>query len=383
MSTGDLYSLIKEREDITRGEIRHLTGLSRTAVTSRVDALVARGLVIEREQTSPTGGRPAALLSFNADAGIVLSAAIGRSRTRLAVCNLAGDILASADIDQAPGLRPDDLMPDIVKRLDGLIDDADRRHLPIYGVGLSLPGPVDQQRGCSLSYPVMTGWDGVPLPPYFAELTGAPVLLDNDANVIAAVERHGDRAALKDLLVVKASTGLGAGIIADGSVYRGAMHAAGEFGHNKTQAAEGLACRCGDTGCLEAIAGGWALVRALQDAGEDVGHLRDVVELANNGNPDARRLIRDSGRHIGDVLAAAVNLLNPAVLIVAGDMVGAYDVFVAGLREALYGKATALATRRLQVEPSVHGDRSGVIGGAVMVLDHVLSAAAIDCMVAG
>jgi predicted NBD/HSP70 family sugar kinase len=380
MSAGDIYALIRDRRDITRTEIGQLTGLSRTAVSARVAALAARGLVIEREQAPSTGGRPATFLSFNAGAGIVLSAAIGRSRTRLAICNLAGEILAATDIDQEPGLGPDDLMPDIVKRLDALLDDSGRRNDRIYGVGLSLPGTVDQQRGGSLNSPIMRGWDGVPLPPYFAELTDAAVILDNDANVIALAERRGDRQAFDDLLVIKASTGLGAGIIAGGELQRGAVQAAGELGHNKTPAAAGIPCRCGDTGCLEAIAGGWALVRALQGQGRAVGHLRDVVELANSGDADARRMIRDSGRHVGEVLAAAVNLLNPAVLVVAGDMAGAYDIFVAGLRETLYGNATALATRVLQVVPSTYGDRSGVIGSATMVLNEVLSPAAIDAL---
>ena len=377
MSPGDMYALIRSRRDITRAEIGQLTGLSRTAVSARVAMLATQGLVIERELAPSTGGRPASFVTFNADGGVVLSAAIGRSRTRLAVCNLAGDILAATDIDQEPGLGPDDLMPDIVKRLDALVASG-YRDAKIYGVGVSLPGTVDRARGCSLDSPIMSGWDGVPLPPYFAELTDAPVILDNDANVITLAERRGDRQAFDDLLVIKASTGLGAGIIAGGSLQRGAVQAAGEFGHNKTPAATGVPCRCGDTGCLEAIAGGWALVRALQADGRAVGHLRDVVELANSGDPDARRMIRDSGRHVGEVVAGAVNLLNPAVLVVAGDMAGAYDVFVAGLRETLYGNATALATRVLQVVPSTYGDRSGVIGSATMVLDHVLSPAAID-----
>ena len=377
-SAGDIYALIRDRRAITRAEVRQLTGLSRTAVTARVATLASQNLVIEREQAPSTGGRPATYLTFNADAGVVLSAAIGRSRTRLAVCNLASEILASTDIDQSPGLGPDDLMPDIVKRLDALLDDSGHRDDRIYGVGVSLPGTVDQERGCSLDSPIMTGWDGVPLPPYFAEMTDAPVLLDNDANVIASIERRGERSAYDDLLVIKASTGLGAAIIAGGTLQRGAAHAAGEFGHNKTPAAEGVPCRCGDTGCLEAIAGGWAIVRALQTDGRQVGHLRDVVALANSGDADARRMIRDSGRNIGEVLAAAVNLLNPAVLVIAGDMAGAYDIFVAGLRETLYGNATALATRSLQIVPCTYGDRSGVIGGAVMALDHVLSSGSID-----
>jgi len=377
-SAGQIYALIRDRRDVTRTEIGKLTGLSRTAVSARVASLAAQGLVVERELAPSTGGRPASFVTFNADGGIVLSAAIGRSRTRLAVCNLAGEILAATDIDQEPGLGPDDLMPDIVKRFDALLDDSCHHDDKIYGVGVSLPGTVDTARGCSLEAPIMSGWDGVPLPPYFAELTDAPVILDNDANVIALAERRGERQAYDDLLVLKASTGIGAGIIAGGSLQRGAVQAAGEFGHNKTPAAAGVPCRCGDTGCLEAIAGGWAIVRALQADGRSVGHLRDVVELANSGDPDARRMIRDSGRHVGEVLAAAVNLLNPAVLVVAGDMASAYDIFVAGLRETLYGNATALATRVLQVVPSTHGDRSGVIGSATMVLDHVLSPTAID-----
>lgn len=380
-SAGDVYALIRDRRDVTRAEIGQLTGLSRTAVAARITSLAAQGLIIEREQAPSTGGRPATLLSFNANAGVVLSAAIGRSRTRLAVCNMAGEVLVTADIDQDPGLGPDDLMPDVVKRADALLDESGHRNDKIYGVGLSLPGTVDRERGCSLDSPIMSGWDGVPLPPYFAELTDAPVILDNDVNVIALAERRGDRQAFDDLLVIKASTGLGAGIIAGGVLQRGAAGAAGEFGHNKTPAAAGLPCRCGDTGCLEAIAGGWALVRALQADGHVVGHMRDVVELANGGDAEARRMIRDSGRHVGEVLAGAVNLLNPAVLVVAGDMAGAYDIFVAGLRETLYGNATALATRVLQVVPSTYGDRSGVMGSAMMVLDDVLCPAAIDASI--
>ena len=142
MSAGDIYALIRARRDITRAEIGQLTDLSRTAVSARVAALAARGLVIEHELAPSTGGRPAAFVSFNADAGIVLSAAIGRSRTRLAVCNLAGEILAATDIDQEPGLGPDDLMPDIVKRFDALLDDSGYRDEPnLRGRASACPAP--------------------------------------------------------------------------------------------------------------------------------------------------------------------------------------------------------------------------------------------------
>jgi predicted NBD/HSP70 family sugar kinase len=377
-TAGEVFSLIRDGVATTRSELRRHTGLSRTAVAARVAALSERGLVVEREEGLSTGGRPPTLLTFNADAGVVLSAAIGRSRTRLAVCNLAGDILVLSDLDQEVGTGPDDLMPDVVKRLEALLDESGHRPDTVHGVGLSLPGTVDQERGCSLDSPVMSGWDGVALEPYFRDLTAAPILVDNDANVIALAERHGDRRGVDDLLLLKISTGLGAGIISGGVLQRGAVGAAGEFGHNKTPAAAGVPCRCGDTGCLEAIAGGWALVRALQQQGHAVGHVRDVVELANHGEPEARRLIRESGRHVGEVIAGAVNLLNPAVVVIDGDMSRAYDILVAGLRETLYGNATALATRVLQVVPATYGDRSGVIGSAALILNRILSADAID-----
>lgn len=375
--------MIREKREVTRSEIGKLTGLSRTAVTARVRELTARNMVIEHEHALSTGGRPATLLSFNAAAGVVLTAAVGGSRTRLAVCDLAGDVLANADIDQEPGLGPNDLMPDVVKRLDLMLTESGCRDARIFGVGLSLPGTVDQQRGSSVDTPILSGWDGAPLIPYFSELTDAPVILGNDANVIALAEwRVGAGRTFGDVLVIKASTGLGAGIISGGALQRGAIRAAGEFGHNKTAAADGRACRCGDIGCLEAVAGGWALVRALRQEGRPVQNLRDVVELAHGGDALARRLLRDSGRHVGEVLAAAVNLLNPAALVVAGDVAAAYDIFVAGLRETLYGNATALATRTLQVVPAALGDRAGVIGSAMMVLDQVLGTEAIDGMVA-
>lgn len=379
-SVGDVFVLIRELRDTTRTELAQLTGLSRTAVAARVASLTELGLVAESEQAASTGGRPATMLTFDADAGVVLCVAIGISRTRMAVCNLAGEVIATSDIEQEVALGPDDLMPDVVKRLDVLLQE--HPGVPVYGVGLSLPGPVDRVRGCSRDSPILRGWDGVELRPYFGDLlSGAPVLMDNDANAIAIGERGGDLERLDDLLVLKASTGLGAGIISGGVLQRGAAEAAGEFGHNKTPAAEGLPCRCGDTGCLETVAGGWALVHRLQQQGRDVRHMRDVVELVHSGDPEARRMVRDSGRHVGEVVAAAVNLLNPAVLVIAGDMAAAYDVFVAGLRETLYRNASAMATRRLDVVAAAHGGHSAVIGTAAMVLDEVLSVHAVDRLV--
>jgi predicted NBD/HSP70 family sugar kinase len=192
----------------------------------------------------------------------------------------------------------------------------------------------------------------------------------------------GSTGQLSDVLVVKASTGLGLGIIADGRVVSGHLGAAGEIGHTKVTSADGLACRCGATGCLETLAGGWALVARLADSGREVGHVRELVALALQGDAEARGLLRESGRHLGEVLAVAINLLNPQAVVIGGDMAAAFDTYAAGVRESVYARAAALATRDLQFLPATYGDRAGVVGCAALALDHVLSPSAVDAYLA-
>ena len=178
---------------------------------------------------------------------------------------------------------------------------------------------------------------------------------------------------------------LGAGVadqLEDGRVLSGHLGAAGEIGHTKVEAAAGLPCRCGATGCLETLAGGWALVAKAREAGHEVSHLRDLVALALQGDPTARGLLRDSGRELGEVLAVAINLLNPAAVVIGGDMAAAFDFHVAGVRESVYARAAPLATRDLQFLAATHGDRAGVVGCAALALDHVLSPVAVDARLA-
>lgn len=381
-TTGEVFSLVRDGRARTRSEIGRVTGLSRTAVAARVAALLESGLVVEGlddERQPSTGGRPPVGLRFNKDAGVVLAGAIGRSRTQLGVCDLDGGVLATRDLDQEVGAAPDDLMPQVAAGFADLLGTAGRRAEDVRAVGLSIPGTVDVERGASLDSPIMAGWDGVELAPYLEKLTAsAPVFVDNDANVMALSERRGHLERHRDLLFIKASTGIGIGIVTGGQLLRGALGAAGEIGHNKIPAAQGLPCRCGDSGCLEAVAAGWALVQAARTGGHEITHVRDLVALAVKGDADARHLIRVAGRRIGEVVASSVNVLNPEAVVVGGDLAQAYDPFVAGLRESLYSQASALATRELVIVPVTHGEQSGVVGCAALAIREVLDSAAVD-----
>ena len=382
-TAGELLELVRTGRAATRSQLRTLTGLSRTAVTARVSALTAGGLLLLGEELASTGGRPPGALVFNKDAGVVLAVAIGRSRSQLAVLDLDGQELAFDTRDHVVGVGPDELLPGVAERLAGLLDGVAP---PVLGIGLSLPGTLDRDRGLSIGSPVMSGWDGIALAPYFAEVADAPLFVANDADVLARSEVLAGAGRLENALVVKASTGLGLGIVADGRVLSGQLGAAGEIGHTVVDAAGDLPCRCGATGCLETIAGGWALVARMEAEGDPEGrpieHVRDLVALALQGDSLARGLLRDSGRELGEVLAVAINLFNPAAVVIGGDMAAAFDFYVAGVRESVYRRSAPLATRDLQFVPAAYGDRAGVVGCGALALEHVLAPAAIDARLA-
>ncbi len=382
VTAGDLLDLVREGRAQTRSDLRRLTGLSRTAVVSRVTALAEAGLLLLGEELGSTGGRPPGSLVFNHDAGLVLAAAIGRSRSQLGVFDLAGRELGSSSVDHEIGAGPDEVMAPVVAHLEALLAGLDGPSRPVLAIGLSLPGTVDPVRVVSIDSPVMGGWDGVEIAPRLASLGDVPIFLGNDCDVMARSERLGHAATYADLIVVKASTGLGLGIVAGGRVVLGHLGAAGEIGHTKVEGAEGRPCRCGDVGCLETVAAGWALLPQLAEAGHPVGHVRELTALALAGDAEAKALLRESGRRLGEMLAVAINLLNPQAVVIGGDMAAAFDVYAAGVRESVYARASALATRELQVLPATFGDRAGLVGCAAMALDEVLSAPAVDARLA-
>lgn len=377
-TAGQILELVRQGAATTRAEVGRATGLSRTAVAARIAALAGSGLLTETDEPGSGVGRPPARLAFDAGSGLVLAAAIGRSRTQVAACDLDGRVLEAGEVGQEVGLGPHALMPRVVAALGEILTRSGRPAGDVRGLGVSIPGTVDRHGRCSVDSPIMSGWHGVDLAPFFGSVTTAPVFVENDTNVIALAERDGHLRTFRDALIVKASTGLGAGIVSGGVLQHGAVGAAGELGHVKFGPAEGIECRCGDSGCLEAVAGGWAIVRDLRESGLEVDHIRDVVDLAVTGDTAARNRIRASGRHVGQVLAAVVTLLDPGAVVIGGDMAPAYDLFVAGLRERLYRDATALATRDLTILAATHGAESGVRGCAALALDQVLSPAAVD-----
>ena len=204
------------------------------------------------------------------------------------------------------------------------------------------------------------------------------MLVDNDVNIMARGEHWMHWRETAHLLMIKVGTGIGCGIVAGGEIHRGARGAAGDIGHIRATASEDVICRCGNVGCLEAIAGGQALAERLADAGLDASHSRDVVRLVRGGDATAMRMVRDAGRTLGEVLAGTVNFFNPAVIVIGGDIAEAHAELLAGVREGIFSRSLPLATRDLRIVPSRLGDRAGVIGAAIMAVEHALAPDAVD-----
>jgi glucokinase-like ROK family protein len=372
----------------SRPELVARTGLGRGIVAQRVGELLDLGLVVEGDVGPSTGGRPPRRIGFRADAGHLLVADLGATSIDVAVTDLDGRILGHRDepADVSAGPEP------CLSRIEELFEElrSATRDLPgrLWGVGIGVPGPVEFRSGRPVSPPIMPGWDGYPVRERFAERHRAPVWVDNDVNILALGEwRSGIAVGHDNVVVVKVGTGIGAGIISNGRIHRGAQGAAGDVGHIQVVDAASIVCRCGNVGCLEALAGGAALARdgeaaavggrsdRLRIALDQHGRVtaEDVARAASFGDPFAVSLLQSAGHRVGLMLASVVNFFNPSLIVVGGGVAQSGDQLLAAIRETVYRRSLPLATRDLVVHRSSLGALAGVVGASAMVLEQLFS----------
>ncbi|MBJ7451462.1 MAG: ROK family protein [Blastococcus sp.] len=371
-SAGALLRHVRTGRARSRADLVALTGASRNTVSARVDQLIAANLLEEGGRGGSTGGRPPTLLQFNSRAGCVLAVDLGASSVDVAVTDLSAQILATVGhpIDIADGPRA--VLGEVDLLAQKVLAEAGLTPADVCAVGVGVPGPVEFSTGRPSYPPIMPGWHDYPVPSAFGRYE-CPVYVDNDVNVMALGE-IGVAGSVQDLLVVKVGTGIGCGVIVEGRVYRGAQGSAGDIGHIYVGQPDGrtVACRCGQENCLEAIAGGQALLRDARAAGLPVETVRDVVHLAAQGDGAALELVRDAGRTIGTVLAALVNFFNPHRIVMTGGVAQAGVPLLAGIREAVYQRSMPLAARTLEISVSEAPDLSGRVGAARMAIEEFL-----------
>ncbi|MBF6045531.1 ROK family protein [Streptomyces sp. NRRL B-1677] len=367
---------VRTAGSLTQAEIARTTGLSAATVSNIVRELKEGGTV----EVTPTssGGRRARSVSLSGDAGVVVGVDFGHTHLRVAIGNLAQRVLAEdaepldVDASAAQGL---DRAEQLVRRLIG---DAGIDPGKIIGVGLGVPGPIDVETGTLGSTAILPGWAGTNPRDELAARLSVPVHVDNDANLGALGELvWGAGRGASDLAYIKVASGVGAGLVINGKIYRGPGGTAGEIGHI-TLDESGPVCRCGNRGCLETFTAARYVLPLLHSAhGPDLTVAR-MVQLAREGDPGCRRVISDVGRHIGSGVANLCNLLNPRRVVLGGDLAPSGELILGPIRESVSRYAIPSAARQLEVVPGALGGRAEVLGALALVLSEMGDSTLLD-----
>jgi predicted NBD/HSP70 family sugar kinase len=364
-----LLSLIRTGAATSRGELARVTGLSRSTVAQRVDQLIESGYVREGGTGASSGGRPPAMLEFDGTRKLVLAAAIDRSQLVAGLVNFAGTVLDRRVSELRVADGPAVVLPQVQAEFRALMAAGQLTPAQISGIGVAVPAPVEHLTGRPIEPTIMPGWHDCPIREKLGEGLALPVYVDNDANVMALAEYRALEHEAGNMLYVRASDGIGAGLVVNGQLYRGAAGAAGALGHTAVDGCTEV-CTCGNTGCVAAIASGHAIAARLAVPG--TVSAADVVALAQQGHQDATAMLRTGGRALGRVLAGAVNLLDPGVVVIGGELALVQD-FLTGIREEVYGRALPLAAGHLQISQARVGTDAAIKGAATLVADELLT----------
>jgi predicted NBD/HSP70 family sugar kinase len=363
---------LRDQGQISRAEIARRTGLSRSTVSSLVSDLQADGLVVERGEPGAAhgtqGGRPPILLSFDASAGAAVGIDFGHSHLRVAVSDLSSRILAERAVPLDTDHAAEQGLDAAAELVAELLAEANLDEAQVIGAGMGLPGPILQEDGLVGSSAILPGWVGVRAVAEMRRRLDVPILVDNDANLGALAEAaFGAGQDASDLIYLKVASGIGAGLLLNGRLYRGTGGLAGELGHFLVDP-NGLVCRCGNRGCLETLAATGALVELLGRSHGDDMTVQRMLDLARAGDVGCRRVIADAGRAIGRAISMLINMLNPELVVVGGDLAAAGDLLLDGVRDSIARAALPSAAEAAAVVTGVLGERAQVLGAIALVI---------------
>jgi predicted NBD/HSP70 family sugar kinase len=368
------------RPGSSRMEIVEQTRLSRPTVSTLLDELERAGVVEQHDDPDdarPRGaGRPPALMSLVPCAAYAVGLDVGHAHIRAAVCDLSGELLAdewsAAEVDHAPEASLELAQTMVEETLTRAGVRKDR----IVGVGMALAAPIDRATGAVFAEGILPSWTDVRPAQELRDRLRLPVMLENDANLGARGERtFGAARGIDDMVYVRLSAGIGIGLVLGGVAYRGSTGIAGELGHVLADR-HGRICRCGKRGCLETVASPVAVARLLAESrGEAVG-TRDVLRLVAAGDRGACRAVADAGEAVGEALAMVVNVLNPQLVVVGGELGAAGPPLLDAMRAAIERHAVAPAVAAVSLTAGMLGERAEVLGAAGLALERAPGAIA-------
>jgi glucokinase-like ROK family protein len=387
LAEAEVLRALRMRGRISRTEISNITGWSKAKTSQEIRSLVDKGYLEDVGEGASQGGRKPRLLRLNNGLGYVIGIDIGATSMDLALADVGEHILQRRYEPTDVRLKPEVVLGRCGELIVEMLEAQGSRPDQLLGLGVGVPGPVDFARGVLVAPPLMPDWQNFPIRDFFKELfPSVYVVVDNDVNIMALGEqRAGDGANVDHFIFVKIGTGIGAGIVSNGKIHRGSDGCAGDIGHVCVDK-NGPICRCGNTGCLEAMAAGPAIVeKAIQAAENGSSPLLRQMREANGGllRPEdvnaacreadqaALEIIRSSGQMVGEVFATLVNFFNPSHIFIGGGIANFGNHLLVAIRQAVLQRSLPLATTRLSINFSRAGADTGITGAVALASEYL------------
>lgn len=306
---------------------------------------------------------------------------MGATHVKLILSDFSAQVLAEVDQPLDISQPPEICLGQVTRYYQQLLEGYETKQAEIAAVGLGVPGPIVSGAGMVSFPPIMPGWNNYPIQDHLQEIWKCPVLLGNDAEFGALGEwAYGAGRGQENLAYIKVGKGIGAGLLLNGKVYRGTTGSAGEIGHITIEK-NGPICTCGNRGCLEAVAGGEAIARGAIEAVKagrktilsdyvlmEKITVRDVVSAARKGDLLSQQIIQEAGFYIGTALASMVNLFNPGMIVIGGEVAQSGDLLLEPIRQTVRARSLKGASRAVQMTAAYLGNRSTGMGAVVQAL---------------
>lgn len=358
---------VRERGAMTQVEIAGVTGLSAATVSNLVKELDGAGAV--RLTPSIRNGRRAVQVSVDGGQGLVGAAVFGDRDVRVAV-GAAGtaEVVSQKRMPLPADHAADEGMSRAARMVQEMVEASGHVMDDLSAMVVGLPAPIDGVSGEVGSTGILPGWRGVPVAAAMEVAYGMTVRLENTANLAALGEaRYGALQGISTGVYLKMSYGVGAGLVIGGELFRGSAGTAGEIGH-VTIDENGPVCRCGNRGCLDTFVGAQAVLAALRPSHGSLT-LRDVIARALTGDLGCRRVLEDAGRHVGVALAGVVNVLNPEVVVLGGQVSRVGEIVLRPMREAVERCAIPSAAASLDLRIGALGPEEADVRGALALAE--------------
>jgi glucokinase-like ROK family protein len=370
---------------VSRSQLAKEVGITRAAVTSIIKDLLDSHTVKEVERKASRVGRHPVVLEIDPQQGYVAGIDIGVTHCLVILADFSASVIKEEEIAISLSNGPEQCLFEVDQLLESILEMCKVPLEQIRAIGVDVPGPVITGQGMVSSPPIMPGWDGYPIQDHLEELWGCPVLLGNDAEMGALGEwAYGAGRGESNLIYIKVGSGVGAGLLIDGKIYRGTTGCAGEIGHITIEE-NGELCSCGNHGCLETLAGGKAIaqqaIRAIHNGqrtqlsriipAEKITAM-DVLAAARSGDMVAQDIVHRAGAHLGTAISSLVNLFNPSIVVVGGGVSQSGDLLLEPVRQTVRKRSLKAVSHSLRISSAVMGRRSSAMGCIVQALSYAL-----------